>query len=151
MKRLVKILSVLAAMVLIITFTVYCSNGGRLTEKSIDLSLLEDVNPVRRELNIEACTTATITVVSLDDFAWAGVIAEFEEAPDVSVNVYLSSKDISKIDVGDVIIVKGRINYMSLDNDTRFNHAIVIGSAISVPPYSFDAKLVDISSSVIKN
>lgn len=131
----------------ILFFAVYCSNGGRLSEKPFDHSLLDDINPVRRKLNIEACTTATVTVVSLDDFAWAGVIAEFDGFSNTHVHIYLSNKDAAKIDAGDVITVKGRIKYMSVDNDIQFQHIITIGDAIATPPYSFCAKLVGISNS----
>ncbi len=124
----------------------YCLNEGRLTPKPIDLSVLCDDNPMRWEASIESCSTATVVVTSFEDYGWAGVWARFEDAPDVRVNVYLADKDAVKINVGDKITVRGRINYMCLDNDIKFKHAIVIGSAISAPPCTFDARLVSVNS-----
>lgn len=127
-------------------FGVYCTNGGRITERKIDTSMLCDENPVRREKNIESCTTATVKVSNLDYYDWAGVVAEFEDIPDVRVLVYLSKNDAAKLNVGDSITVKGRVNYISPDSTGV--HNLVIGNAIAIFPYSLEAKLVNISPAV---
>lgn len=143
MKHLWKILITLTVVTLIFTLATYCANAGRLTRKAIDLNVLNSDNPISREREIESCAVATVSVLGFDDYAIAGVTVGFEDKPDIRASVFLSDADAAKLNIGDIIIVKGRINYMESNSGMKY---IVIGSAIAVPPYSFNAKLIDILS-----
>lgn len=146
MNKFKKVIIYIILGMLVFTGIAYCSNNGELISVWIDLSVLEDENPVRRELNIEKANTAEVIVTEIkwDNLDPSTVYVKFEEYPEIFVILYLSKKDTSRIDVGDIVTVKGNIKYYE-SNSSLWNHHIVIGDAIAVEPYTFPAKLISIS------
>lgn len=122
--------------------------AGTLAAKPLNLGVLDDANPARRELGVKAATLADVTVESIDDYKTFGVLVSFDDCPypDVRGRVWLSGKDIARIDPGDRITVRGQFKYYEYYNSFTFEtrKEIVIGNAISVFPYTFDARLVSI-------
>lgn len=113
----------------------YASNGGRFTKKYIDPKMLDDSNPVRIVQNIESCSTATVIVDNFDHFDTFGTVdCKLKDREDVNVFVYLSVDDCTILDIGDIITVRGRVNYT--------NNSIFIGNSITFFPFNFKAVLI---------
>ena len=123
----------------------YCLNNGVLIRKDLDLTYINSENPSRRKLSINSCNTATVTVTGFNEYIHGELYAKIEEYPDIMIVVYLKEKQLAQVDIGDTIVVRGNIKYYTM-NSSHYNHYIVIGDAISVFPFTFDAGLVEILS-----
>lgn len=123
----------------------YCLNNGVLIRKDLDLTYINSENPSRRRLSINSCNTAIVTVTGFSEHIHGELSAKIEGYPDIMVVVYLKEKQLAQVDIGDTIVVQGNIKYYTM-NSLYYNHYIVIGDAISVFPFTFDAGLVEILS-----
>lgn len=131
----------------IIVGVVYSISVGAFAPKEIDLRCLEDDNPVRREINVESYNTATVVVAHFDKYNKHYVHVIFEEAPNIIASVYLSEHDIAKLNIGNIITVRGHVNYTNLDSgreDDVYKHRISIGNSIDAFPMFSYATLVSI-------
>lgn len=142
-KQTKRILAIIIILPIICVILTYLTHGGTIIDRPIDLSCLDDPNPARVEAAIEKATSATVIVKQIKGNHDAyTVICNFPERPDITCHVYLKRRDIMKIDVGDEITVRGNIKHYNKDLTTPY---IVIGDAISVEPYTFDAALIKVT------
>ena len=124
-------------------FVISALNDATLIDKELDLTYIDDENPSRVRTSINSCNIATVTVEDFSKHIKGLFTGSIEGHDNIVVNVYLSEKELSKLDIGDVVIVRGNIKYYP-SNSKYYDHYIVIGDAISIFPISFDAKLVEI-------
>lgn len=122
--------------------TTRCVTGGVISNVPLDTSAFDEPNPAARERRIERATTATVVVTDVwgQNDAYT-VTAALPDRTDVLCDVYLPSRDVAKLNVGDEIQVRGNIKYYGSNR-----HYVVIGDAISVPPLTFDATLLSITN-----
>lgn len=149
LKSLFRTYGIVICLVLIIAaiLTVRAAGAGTFFEKPLDLTVLTDTNPARRELQIEKTNTATVIVKDISRYKTLGVSVEFEANPEVKAALWLSDKDVACIDPGDRITVRGHIKYY--ENGFTGAPAITIGDAISIFPCTFKARLINIEKAVL--
>lgn len=145
MKKAIKWCMICISLIALLIGLRYCLNNGVLIRKDLDLTYINSENPSRRRLSINPCNTATVTVTGFSEHIHGELSAKIEGYPDIMVVVYLKEKQLAQVDIGDTIVVQGNIKYYTM-NSLYYNHYIVIGDAISVFPFTFDAGLVEILS-----
>ncbi len=131
----------LFTLAVVVLFLVYASTAIMPYDVKLDLSVLSDGNPARREKAVEKADYATVRITDIkgeDDMFT--VYAEFPEYPDVSCILYLGTSDVLKLDVGDTVTVKGRVKYY---DGISGRHNVFIGDAIRFLPFFRYARIVE--------
>lgn len=105
--------------------TLYALKGGRWKANELDLTVLDDTNPVRRKARIEQATILTAKISDFDNRDENAVHLEITDYPNVVCTAYLCKKDICKLNIGDIVTLRGRTKYEY--NDDLAIHDIRIG------------------------
>lgn len=121
------------------------NEAGVLIDKPLDVSVIDEANIAKREIAITNATSATVIVTNIDKYKYHGITAVLVGYPEVDVAIHLSQKDVSKIDPGDTITVRGKFYYEYDASDNEHPHSIMIGDYSQYRPWSFYAKIVNIS------
>lgn len=124
--RITQIVAICIFLAITIPFiTIYHLKGGRWHTRELDLTVLDDTNPVRRKTEIEQDTILTAKISDFDNHDKNAVHLELTDYPNVTCTAYLCEKDIYRLDIGDTVTIRGRIKYEY--NDSLAIHDIRIG------------------------
>lgn len=116
------------------------ARGGVLVDRPLDASALDDANAARRQVAVERATTVTGLVMTTESHNTLGVRLELKSRPDVFVTTFLPARDVTRLDAGDVVTVRGRVRF----HDGPALPTVVVGDDALYPLILTPARLVSV-------
>lgn len=137
-RRATRRLIIITAVVLAVGL--WHARGGVVVDRPLDTSALDDANAARRRAAVERATTVTGLVMTTESYDILGVRLELESRPDVFVTTFLPTRDVTRLDAGDVVTVRGRVRF----HDDPELPTIVVGDDAAYPLILTPARLVSV-------